>query len=229
MAIRITCSSCHTRFQVGEQFAGQTGPCPKCKHPIEIPAKGEEVKIHAPTEFEGVRDSQGNVVLKPATREKVELNRMGLIVVIAASLMVLILAVVVRYATEAQGSMGMSILGAILLAPPLVYGGYTFLRDSELEAYTGTSLWIRVGICSAVYAGLWLVYSLVVAFGLHTGGEPPQVYALLFVVPPIVAAGATAGFACFDVEFGSGFFHYALYLLVTAGLRLITGPPLWTF
>ena len=101
-------------------------------------------------------------------------------------------------------------------------------RDDELEAYRGQELWIRVAICSLVYAALWALYSMLVAFFLRTGGEPPQLWHLLYLVPPVILAGATAGFASLDLDFGSGFFHYSLYLLVTALLRMITGPPLWT-
>ena len=50
-------------------------------------------------------------------------------------------------------------LGAFLLAPPLVLGGYTFLRDDELEPYRGLPLIMRVLICSVIYAALWGVYA----------------------------------------------------------------------
>ena len=37
-------------------------------------------------------------------------------------------------------------IGAVLLAPPLVLAGYSFLRDDELEPYSGRALWIRAGV-----------------------------------------------------------------------------------
>ena len=49
MAIAVICPSCKSRFSVSDQFAGRTGPCPKCKKPIKIPAvTAEAVVIHEP-------------------------------------------------------------------------------------------------------------------------------------------------------------------------------------
>ena len=47
MAISVVCSKCRARFNVSDKFAGQTGPCPKCKNPIVIP-KPAAVTIHEP-------------------------------------------------------------------------------------------------------------------------------------------------------------------------------------
>ena len=44
MAITIVCPGCHKRFSVSDNFAGQSGPCPKCKTVIKIPEKSTEVK-----------------------------------------------------------------------------------------------------------------------------------------------------------------------------------------
>lgn len=38
MPILVTCPGCKAQFNVSEKFAGKTGPCPKCKAPIKIPA-----------------------------------------------------------------------------------------------------------------------------------------------------------------------------------------------
>ena len=38
MSIFVVCPGCHSRFNVSEKFAGQSGVCPKCKGPIERPA-----------------------------------------------------------------------------------------------------------------------------------------------------------------------------------------------
>ena len=49
MAISVVCPSCQARFNVSDKFAGQTGPCPKCKNPIKIPKASGDVTIHEPT------------------------------------------------------------------------------------------------------------------------------------------------------------------------------------
>ena len=60
MPISVVCPSCKARFNVSEKFAGQKGPCPKCKQPIVIPAVQEEVKVHVPEQFQsGGKDSKG--------------------------------------------------------------------------------------------------------------------------------------------------------------------------
>ena len=37
MLIRFKCPHCQTALQVGSDFAGKTGVCPKCKEEIPIP------------------------------------------------------------------------------------------------------------------------------------------------------------------------------------------------
>src|SRR5262245_38938576 len=76
MAIQVTCPKCLTRFKVGDQHAGKTGACPKCKGQIVIPAASEEVVIHAPELEAGAKDATGRSVLKPIKRKeaKFQLN-----------------------------------------------------------------------------------------------------------------------------------------------------------
>jgi hypothetical protein len=111
--------------------------------------------------------------------------------------------------------------GALLLAPPLVFAGYAFLREAELQPHRGQTLWIRVGICSVVYAALWAVYAIVI--GVLLPYDQPQVWHLVFLIPPMFLAGATAAHVSFDLDYTSGLFHYGLYLLVTVVFRLVMG------
>jgi hypothetical protein len=111
-------------------------------------------------------------------------------------------------------------LGALALAPPLVLGGYTFLRNSELEPYRGKELALRVAICALVYAFLWGVY----AWLRHFLG-PFETMHLVYVAPPIILAGGFAAFASLELEYLSGVIHYGLYLIVTVLLRVVAGMP----
>src|SRR5215510_14380386 len=97
MAIDVTCSSCHTRFQVSEKFAGKQGPCPKCKKVIKVPELKEQVVIHAP-EVSGPTDSKGQAVLKPIGRTEVRLTTPMIVMIVGSVLMVLIVAFVLRLA-----------------------------------------------------------------------------------------------------------------------------------
>lgn len=218
MAINVVCPGCHKRFAVDEKFAGKRGPCPKCKAQITIPAKGEEVVVHAPESF-GPKDAKGRAVLKPIFREEAKLTPVTIAGIAGAVLVIFILAFVVRFST--QGAVGLPILalGAILLAPPLVYAGYTFLRNDDLEPHRGQSLWIRVAICAVVYAAIWGFVGFLNGYLFEGGG-----FSLPFVVVIValmIVGGAGVAFVSLDLDFGSGLFHYGLYLLVTVLLRLI--------
>jgi len=61
MAIQVICPGCRATFTVSDKFAGQTGPCPKCKKPITVPSDAaKEVTIHGP-EVEAARTGRGPV------------------------------------------------------------------------------------------------------------------------------------------------------------------------
>ena len=219
MAITVVCTGCHKRFSVSDKFAGKKGPCPHCKTVIQVPAKGEEVVVHAPEGF-GPTDSKGRAVLKPIEREETKVSPL----LTAAIILGIIVTVVVAFFSRGLEGLTLQALlatGAILLAPPLVWGAYSFLRDSELEPFRGMELLIRGAICSAVYAGLWGLMTLVTGYLL--GDEPLKVIHMVFIAPVMIGIGAFTAFASFDMEFSTAGIHYGMYLLVTVSLRLIMG------
>lgn len=223
MAIAVTCPGCKKKFNVSDQFAGKKGPCPSCKTVITIPEKGPEVVIHAP-ETEGPKDAQGRPVLRPIFRQETKLTPVliGTIVGLAVAALIGAVALRVIYPTHDIPRVILA-LGAIVMAPPLVLGGYSFLRDQELEPHRGTAMMIRVAICSAVYVLLWGLYDWI-PDQLELEIEPLH---LTFLLPIMVAIGGFAAFASLDLDFGSGAMHYGLYLLVTLLLCFIAGWPLW--
>ena len=95
MAILVVCQSCHSRFQVSDQFAGRAGSCPKCKAGIKIPDKAQEVKVHAPDNY-GPKDSKGRATLKPLMRKKVKLSPVVAGGIAGAALFVLVFAFFMR-------------------------------------------------------------------------------------------------------------------------------------
>jgi hypothetical protein len=218
MAIRVTCPGCHKRFKVSDQFAGKSGPCPECKTIIRVPTKDEEVKLHGPeTLGAGVR---GAVTTKLILREETRLDPVKAAMIGAGALVVLIVtAILGRSGFFQQQAVFKSAIALLLVSPPLVIGGYSFLHDDEdLEPYRGTILYIRAGICSLAYIVLWGVYSYVA--GQYLTGE---LWQWLFVVPPFLVVGGLVGLASMDLDFGSGFFHYCFYLFVTVMLRWLAG------
>ncbi|MGH9809062.1 MAG: hypothetical protein ACRD9W_17725, partial [Terriglobia bacterium] len=154
MPITVLCPSCHSRFAVHEKFAGKQGPCPKCKATITVPAAGEEVQIHAPEEYGGVKDAKGQSVLKPLERVEAKVQPVIVVGVGMSVVLAFVVAFVLR-TSDLRSSPVILALGAIVLAPPLVVAAYTFLRNQELEPYRGVALGARVAICAIVYAALW--------------------------------------------------------------------------
>ncbi len=225
MPIQVTCPSCLKRFQVSDKFAGKSGPCPNCKKPIKIPEKNEEVVIHAP-EDDAPKDRTGKSVLKPLERTETQITKRGMLIVAGAILTAISLAIGLRL-TAAEGSepqIWARIIGAILLAPPLVWAGYTFVRDSELAPYVTTELRNRVLILSAVFAALWMLYAFLPSYllDLESASEMSFLwFGIVFCI--MLAAGAFASVATFELEFTGGLAHAGLYLIVTLILGVIAG------
>lgn len=227
MPISVICPSCHTRFKVGDQHAGKTGACPKCKGPITIPAEGEEVIIHAPEMELGAKNAQGKSVLKPIRRKETKFSANMTVMVVGVALLGVALAWLLGHSDLGDNQTLVLAAGAVVLGPLAAYAGYTFLRDDELGGYEGTSLLWRSLSCGLVYALLWGVFVFLGGqiFGDDAFQEGLEMVQILGLGVPILAIGAGAAFVCFDLEPVSGFFHYALYLLITVGLRFVMGLP----
>jgi len=228
MPIQVICPGCHTRFSVGDQHAGKTGACPKCKGPIQIPEPSDEVIIHAPEHEPGSVDSKGRSVLKPITRKEAKFS--ATIFAAVAGLAVLSVAVAWLLGhSELSDKAQFWVLtgGAILIGPLMSYAGYSFLRDAELGAYEGNDLLVRSLSCGLVYALLWGVYMYVGTqiFSTEDWEAGLGIVPLMGLCVPMLGIGTFAAFVSFDLEPATGFFHYTLYLLVTIGLRYIMDLP----
>jgi hypothetical protein len=116
-------------------------------------------------------------------------------------------------------------LGLAVISPPLVLGGYFFLRDDEREPYRGFALYVRATICGLVYAGLWGAFGYTTTQFDFTG----ELWNWAFLAPPFLVAGGLVSLAALDLDLGSGFFHYAFYVMVTILLRWVAGMGwLWS-
>src|SRR4029079_18254843 len=139
MPIQVTCPGCLKRFSVADKFAGQKGPCPKCKQVITIPKKEDEIVIHAPDHSEaGAIAADGRNVLKTFKRKDTKFQPLMFTAVIGFVLVALLIALVIR--SVGAPETWLKALAALALGPPLAWAGYTFLRDPELEAYNGLPL-----------------------------------------------------------------------------------------
>lgn len=226
MPISVLCPSCYSRFQVSEKYAGQTGPCPKCKQPIKIPAKSEEVVVHAPEEF-GPKDASGRAVLKPIEREETQVSTVMIVGIVVSVLACLVLAFFIgrTYSGSPDGvPMLFLAIGAAVLGPPIAAGSYGLFRDAELEPYRGGALLVRSLVCGLIYAALWGVYWFVKTNVL--GGEI-EMFHLVFIAPALIAAGGGVPTVSLDLDYTNGMLHYGVYLVTTGLLRLLMGMPVY--
>jgi hypothetical protein len=219
MSILVICPGCHKRYQVKDKFAGKSGHCPNCRHPIIVPDKAIDLKIHAPEEFEqGGRDTSNKLVLKPIAREEIKFNPL------VAAYIVSIAAVMFTGAFYG-GNLGLfkdnlfiTAASLALISPLLAMAGYALLYDEELEPYKGIEFFIRSAICGLIYTLFWGVFASISAVVL-TG----EVWNWVFIAPPFLAAGAMVSATLLDLEFGNGLLHYSFYLIITIILRWAAG------
>ena len=93
MAISVVCSTCQARFKVSDKFAGQTGPCPKCKNPIKIPKASSDVTIHDPTEA-AASSNVGHMPTTPIVFKQESFSRITLTLVFSAGVLLFLAAYV---------------------------------------------------------------------------------------------------------------------------------------
>ncbi len=219
MAIVVVCPGCRKRFQVSDQFAGRTGPCPSCKTAIKIPAIQPEVKIHGGEMFaSGGRTKAGELVLKPIARRETRFRPAVAAAIVAGGLVVFVAALAGR--SLLRDWVVLRAAGLLAVSLPLVIAGYAILRNDELEPYRGPPLYLRSGILALVYAALW---GLFVLTPVHEFAQSGELWIWLVVVPPFLIAGALAALGSLDLDFGSGVLHYAFYLLATVVLGWAAG------
>ena len=225
MPINVTCPSCFKRFTVSDKFAGKSGPCPSCQKPIKIPEKAEQVVIHAPADS-GPKDKAGKAILKPIRRKDVKISMPVIVGSLLASLTVFAVALGLGLSGE-QPHTAVLVTGALLLAPPLVFVGYWFLHDDELEPYSGKQLLVRCGICALAFAAIWALYSYVPRYlsDYEAMGEYSGLH-LAVSLPLMVILGTIVAVAALELEVPQAAMHYALYLGVTFVLAWLAGTHL---
>lgn len=219
MSIRVTCPKCHTRFNVSDKFAGKQGPCPKCKSTIKIPAKDEQVVVHEP-EITGPKSITGEAILNPIRRKEVKLTGVHITLIVSLLVLFLLCALVFRFMfTEPEFPSWILWVSSIVIAPPICFAGYFMLRDPELGGYVGKELWVRVLICSVIYAILWFAMPL----GKYAFSDNYETGSWIMALIIMTAGGGAAGMLCFDLDYLMGVVHYGLYLCFCLLGRLIAG------
>lgn len=226
MPINVTCPSCLKRFTVSDKFAGKTGPCPNCQKTIQVPELTEQVVIHTP-ESAGPKDSAGKAILSPIKRQETKVALPILIAACVAALAALVIAVGMRVTGQPPQALVL-VLGCVLLAPPLVFVGYWFLHDDELEGYRGQELFLRSGLCAGAFALLWGMYVYVptIVVDEYSSTADYSGLVLALAIPVMLGLGALVAVAAFELEILQGVMHYSLYFIVTFLLAWTAGAPL---
>lgn len=224
MAIQVTCPKCLKRFQVSDKFAGKSGPCPACKSVIRVPEKSEEVVVHAPAD-DAPKDSTGQSVLKPIRRKETDVSRAAMLIAGGVVVGLMLVALGFRLTAGEEGvPMWARVVGILLLAPPLVRYGYSFVHDSELEPYVGVELRNRTLICSLLFAALWLAYAFLPTYVFDLARPSEMEYWMFgMVLAVMLGLGALASVGSFEVEFSSGLAHAGFYIVSVLILALIAG------
>jgi hypothetical protein len=229
MPITVVCPGCKSRFTVSDQFAGRTGPCPKCKQPIKIPEPAaKSVVIHEPDRPVATSAGTGKAPTAPLKKRDrpVPVRAFVLTAIGALAFMGVAAMLPLLYPPEpGQGTVParstippwLLLTGAWAAAVPAVLLGYAAVRNRELEPYRGRPLLGRVLICATVYAALWGVRGLIPA------EQTAEMWQWFTLGPLFVAAGGLAALATLDLEPGNAAVHFSFYVLLTALLRWLAG------
>lgn len=216
MPIPVICPGCKSRFTVSDRFAGQTGPCPKCKKPITIPAQAvKSVTIHEP-EAPTASSAAGRPPLAPIRRLDQPISPVAFAATVAGILVAMVLAWLVPAAFKPAPHWLLA-LGGFLVAVPCAALGYVGVRDRELEPYHGRDWILRSLACAAVYAGLWC------ARGLLPAEQTAEMWNWLYLGPLFFIPGVIAAMAAFDLDQGRAVAHFSLFAMLTALLRWLAG------
>lgn len=222
MAIRVICSGCMTSFEVGDQFAGQKGPCPKCGHIIEIPKV--QVVVHAPDEV--VQDGKTTRVGKetrPIEQKRFEFSTQSLLLSLLGILLVFGAAFGVGLVKSPILSGIVGALAVFGIAFPIARFGYMLVRDADdLEKLEGGELAQKSLFTALVFGGSWLVFELFVALL----GSQGLTAALLLI--PVAIVGSFGALIFFDCNFGKAFLVYAVFAVCAVfGRGLLFQPNGW--
>jgi hypothetical protein len=219
MPIPVICPGCKAQFTVSDQFAGRTGPCPKCKQPITIPAAVvKTVTIHEPEAPTAGSATAGRPPLAPIKRVEKPVTSLAFAATAAGAVATMLLAWLAgaTFAPEKPPDWLLAV-GGFLVAIPSAALGYVGIRDRELEPYRGRALLVRTLICAAVYAGLWC------AKGILPAEQTAEMWQWLYLGPLLFVPGVIAAMAAFDLDQGRAVAHVSLYAMFTSLLRWLAG------
>jgi len=218
MTIDVICTGCLKRFQVSDQFAGRSGPCPGCKTVISIPTLEDQVVIEEPVHKPGAPGAHtkiDGISRRAGFFQRFEIITLGSLfgtATIVAVLTRILQSEPVGVLTTTTGILFG--LGLILLALASSLLGYGVLKESEVEAFDRRSTIIRSAITAAIYC---LIASAFVAATLLLDHHDDSRTLILAIVG--LACFAIASFApmvLFEMEMMQGALHVAVMIFMSS-------------
>ena len=196
---------CMKRFSVADKFAGQKGPCPKCKKTITIPKKEDEVVIHAPEHSEaGAVGAGGRHALKTYKRKDTKFQPLVFTAVVGFVLVALLIALVLRSAGGMRS--WLKALAAVRARPAAGLGRlHVSCATRSSKRITAVNLAIRSLACGLVLrpaVGRVLVSGRAF-FGADAFSKGWKSGRWSCCIVPVFAAGTLAAYASFDLDPGS--------------------------
>jgi len=220
MAIFVVCPGCRTRFTVSDQFAGRSGPCPKCKTIIQIPKLNEQVVIEEPEQFaDGGRGISGQLTTKPLARVETAIKPVHILIAVGAFVIVLVVTLVLGQLDIFHQQVWLHAIGLVLVGVPAAAMSYEFLRhQDDLKPLRGRNLIIRSLACAVGYLIIWGLFNWLVA-----NFVTEELWTWAIVLPPAFAAGGFVAYAAMELDYSAGILHFTFFSLIALVLRWAAG------
>ncbi|HIA61564.1 MAG TPA: hypothetical protein EYM79_10765 [Planctomycetes bacterium] len=218
MAIDVICSGCFKRFQVSDEFAGRSGPCPGCKTIIAIPAPEDQLVIEEPEHkpsSPGAHTKIDGIARRVGFFKRFEVITLCSLFASAAFVAVLTRTLqgdpvgVLTYTTGILFGLGLVLLS---LASSLL--GYGVLKDSEVEAFDRRTTIIRSAITAAIYCLIAVVF--VTATLLLDHHDDSRTLILAIVGIACFAIASFAPMVLYEMELLQGGLHVAVMICMTS-------------
>lgn len=257
MPIAVICPGCKTTFRVSDKFAGQKGPCPKCKTIIEIPKPAGELRLEEPETAAAVpKDAKGRSILQPIRRQEAGIPPLLLGVVLGGMLVVVLAAWLVgrafrpdareiqRLQQQRSTAVGdarqeldrqLSAARTRTIPPPLVLLGLLVVTPPLVlggyhvlrDEETAPYTGWSLAARTAVCSAVYV--GLWVGFHFVPGFLSQETWHWFFLPLPFFAIGTLVALGCFDLDATSAAVHYGCYVGATLLLRWVAGmPPVWS-
>ena len=221
MAIDVICTGCLKSFQVSDQFAGRSGPCPGCKAIISIPALEDQLVIEEPDIKPGVAGAHTKI--DGITRRAGVFQRFEVITLCSLFALTAVVAFLTRmlqnnpsadFTTTSGIIFG---FGIILLSLASSLLGYGVLKDAEVEAFDRRILIIRTVIVAAIYCLISSVFIIVASYSSSRTMILPIVGIACFSI------ASFAPMVLYEMEILQGALHVGVMICMTSVFCLVAG------